>query len=90
MWTGLQEISIHGQNPMKKATFTGVMNIPVYKSIFTAQMKTSLDSVFVPARLNDYLNQKRELIRIDAAADTYRTKDYGFTYSDFYNSYDKR
>ena len=74
----------------KRPLFTGVLNIPVYKSIFTSQMKKSLDSVFVPARLNDYLNNKRELIRIDAAADTYRTKDYGFTYSDFYNSYDKK
>lgn len=88
-WTARNIYSWSKSNE-KRPLFTGVMNIPVYKSIFTAQMKKSLDSVFVPARLNDYLNQKRELIRIDAAADTYRIKDYGFTYSDFYNSYDKK
>lgn len=74
----------------KRPLFTGILNNPVFKSIFTMQMKKSLDSVFIPSKINDYLNKKRELIRVDAAADIYRTKDYGFTYSDFFNSYDKK
>lgn len=74
----------------KRPLFTKVLENPIYKSLFTAQMKKMLDSVFIPAEINQYLDMKRELIRIDAAADTYRTKDYGFTYSDFYNSFDKK
>jgi len=74
----------------KRPLFTKILDNPVYKSMFTVQMKKMLDSVIVPAQINQYLDIKRELIRIDAAADTYRTKDYGFTYSDFYNSFDKK
>ena len=73
----------------KRPLFTNIMNIPKYRSLFTYYMKKFTDSVFVPEKLNDYLSIKRNMISIAAATDNYRTLDYGFTYSDFYNSYDK-
>jgi spore coat protein CotH len=74
----------------KRPLFTKILDNPIYKSMFTAQLKKMLGSVFIPAEINQYLDLKRELIKMDAAADTYRTKDYGFTYSDFYNSFDEK
>lgn len=74
----------------KRPLFTKILDNPIYKSMFTAHMKKMLDSIFIPAEINNYLDLKRELIRLDAAADTYRIKDYGFTYSDFYNSFDEK
>ncbi|HHH52262.1 MAG TPA: T9SS type A sorting domain-containing protein [Bacteroidetes bacterium] len=71
-----------------RVLYTRILSQPEYRSKFTYIMKEVLDSIYAPDSLQSYLHAKRELVRKAAQDDTYRTLDYGFTYDDFYESYD--
>ncbi|NOX88902.1 MAG: hypothetical protein GXO77_07740 [Calditrichaeota bacterium] len=64
-----------------------IMNNPSLRNLYTHYLKFYRDSVFALRLWQNEIDEIKDRIAPFAEADTYRTKDYGFTIEDFYNSY---
>lgn len=67
--------------------FDKIITRPVYKKRFTYLMQKTIDEYFNIANLQPKLNAMKSLVNEAAKADTVRPLDYGFTISDFDNSF---
>lgn len=65
-----------------------VLQNSIYKDRFTFYMNRMIQEVYNPEHLDLYINSIRSRIMGYVPDDIYRTLDYGFTYDDFYNSFD--
>jgi len=77
------------ENSSPHPLFTNILKQPIYRSKFTSIMKEIIDSIYVNGKLNLYLDGKKNLISSAAKEDTFRTLDYGFSFNDFLNSFEK-
>lgn len=59
----------------------------VYRDRFSFYMKYALDNYFNSSNLNPKIDAFKTMIQTSAENDTYRTLDYGWTITDFNNSY---
>lgn len=60
----------------------------VYRDRFSFYMKRFLDEFYNSETLDPYIEAIRDQVESSAASDVYRSMDYGFTYNDFYESFD--
>ncbi len=64
-----------------------LMEIPEYRNLYTRYITFYADSVFAMEHWDNRLSQLQAMIAPFAESDTFRTRDYGYTMDDFYNSY---
>jgi hypothetical protein len=72
-----------GPRPLSEALFAQNQ----YKDLFTHFLKFYNTNLMPLSRWEARIDRIRDTISSAAIEDTYRTRDYGFTVSDFYNSY---
>ncbi len=77
------------RDSQKRPLYKRILDQKIYRSRFTSYMKEIIDSIYLTQKLNEYLDKKKDLISEAALMDQYRTLDYGFTFQDFLDSYDK-
>ncbi|MDT8430083.1 MAG: CotH kinase family protein [Bacteroidales bacterium] len=65
-----------------------ILQHQVYRDRFSFYMDRLLDATYSSTHLDPWLDSAREQILGAAADDLYRTLDYGYTYQDFYNSFE--
>lgn len=58
-----------------------------YRNMYTHFISYFANNVFTLTKLNDRIDSLKALITPYAMADTFRTKDYGFTFTQFLNSF---
>jgi hypothetical protein len=69
--------------------YTNLLNIPEYKIRFGYYIKKFVDEFFNPAFLNSYIDNIKNKISPYRINDVFASLDYGYTYADFLQSYDK-
>src|SRR5664279_479402 len=70
--------------------FDRIMQFPAYKERFSYYMKLALAKYFSPAKMDPWIDAKRTQISSAAQNDIYRTYDYGYSFTDFLNSYSQK
>ncbi|PCJ63747.1 MAG: hypothetical protein COA58_15510 [Bacteroidetes bacterium] len=75
------------KNGSHRPLYQKVLDRQKYKDYFSYWMGKSIDDFFNSDSLNLKMNSLRSLIRPAAILDTIRSKDYGYTISDFDNSF---
>lgn len=86
-WTtrNIYDWSKHGEpRPLTER----ILQYQVYRDRFSFYMDRLLAATYSNAHLDPWLDSAREQIVGAAADDLYRTLDYGYTYQDFYNSFE--
>ena len=86
-WTtrNIYDWSKHGEpRPLTKK----ILQNQVYQDRFSFYMDRMLTATYNNTHLDPWLDHTREQILGAAADDLYRTLDYGYTYQDFYNSFE--
>ena len=66
--------------------YDNIMEVPEYRSRFTAYMDEALAQIYSSTLVNERLEEMQALILPDALADEYKALDYGFTNDDFSNT----
>lgn len=66
-----------------------ILRNQTYKDRFSFYMKRFLDEYFNPAYLEPVVSSLRDEIAPYVTEDMYHTYDYGYSYTDFYNSFDE-
>ncbi|MCX7611519.1 MAG: CotH kinase family protein [Ignavibacterium sp.] len=64
-----------------------LLQVPEYRNLYTRFLQFFREKVFLLNNWNDRIDSLRAMITNSAMLDTFRTKDYGFTTNDFFNSY---
>jgi len=75
-------------DPAERPIYTNLLKEPTFLSRFNHYMSEILATTFNPAQLNPYLDQKLELIESFVAQDPFRSRDYGWDFIDFGDSYE--
>jgi len=68
--------------------YENILGIPEYERRYTYYMSQILDQVFSPEILYPYLDDRLELVKTFRVNDVFAEMDYGYTYSDFLQSYE--
>ncbi|NVO19176.1 MAG: CotH kinase family protein [Bacteroidetes bacterium] len=68
---------------------TGLLNVPALKAKYEQYLDTIVRRFTLPDSIFPHIDSLRNLISSAAEADTYRTLDWGYSVSDFYNGYDQ-
>jgi len=68
--------------------FSKIMNVPEYRNLYSHFIDFISKNIVNPGNTTGRIDSLRNLTTQYAAADTFRTKDYGFTMADFTNSFD--
>jgi spore coat protein H len=87
-WTtrNIYDWSKHGEpRPLTKR----ILQNQVYRDRFSFYMEQLLTATYSNTHLDSWLESTREQILGAAADDLFRTLDYGYTYQDFYNSFEE-
>lgn len=77
----------HPSDP--RPIYNHLMKVPEYKIRFGYYIKKFADDFFNPTFLNPYIDRIKDKISSYRANDFYASLDYGYTYSDFLQSYEK-
>lgn len=64
-----------------------ILSIPEYRERYTFYLKKAVNIIFNADSLNPAIDRLHTLITPSAEADLFRTYDYGYTITDFHNSY---
>lgn len=64
-----------------------LLQVPEYRNLYTRFLRFFRDRIFLLSNWSSRIDTLRQLITNSAMLDTFRTKDYGFTTNDFFNSY---
>lgn len=67
--------------------FTRLLNVPEFRNKFDYYLRTLATTLYNVPRIEARIDSLHNLIWTAAVADTFRTKDYGFTVSAFHNSF---
>jgi hypothetical protein len=78
------------QHPTEpRPLFQKLMLVDEYRNRYSYYLDKYLKEFFNTTHLSPYLDSLRNFIAPFAATDTYRTRDYGFTYNQFLQSFDE-
>lgn len=64
-----------------------LLEFPLFRNRYTFYLKEILDNAFSPGVLHPPVDAIHTMITPSAEADSFRTLDYGYTITDFHNSY---
>ncbi len=64
-----------------------IMDVPSYKDQFSYYLNELIHTVLLPENIEPQIDAYRDLIDTAALEDEWRTYDYGYSYSDFLNSF---
>jgi hypothetical protein len=64
-----------------------LLQVPEYRNLYTRFLQFYREKVFLLNNWSNRIDTLRQRITNSAMLDTFRTKDYGFTANDFFNSY---
>lgn len=64
-----------------------LMQVPQYRNLYTRMLRFYRDRVYALPLQTSRLDNIRDMITAFAIPDTFRTKDYGFTFNHFLNSF---
>jgi len=64
-----------------------LLQVPEYRNLYTRFLQFFREKVYLLNNWNVRIDSIRQMITNSAMLDTFRTKDYGFTTNDFFNSY---
>ena len=64
-----------------------IMNVPAYKDQLSFYLNELIQSILLPENIYAQIDGYRDLIDTAALDDEWRTYDYGYTYNDFFNSF---
>jgi hypothetical protein len=64
-----------------------LLQVPEYRNLYTHFLQFFREKVFLLNNWSSRIDSLRQMITNSAMLDTFRTKDYGFTTNDFFNSY---
>ncbi len=84
---GTRDIYNWSNSPASQPLYARVLQNQVYRKRFTFYMKQLLDQFFNSTYLIPKIDANKSLIQTAAENDIYRTLDYGWSISDFNNSY---
>ena len=65
-----------------------MLKVPYFKNLYSKHLKALMDNVLVIATMNARIDSLRNFVRQAATDDTYRTKDYNFTMTQFNDNFD--
>ncbi len=71
----------------ERPLYDRILLIPEYKDLFSHYMNTIANSSYMSTTIFNRIQSIKTMITPAAEADTFRTLDYGFTISDFNNSF---
>lgn len=83
-WTTRNIYTWH--NTANSRLISSMMSVPQYRKTYSYYVKTLIDSILV--NLNPRIDSLKNLITAAAQADTYRSRDYGFTMTHFNGNFD--
>jgi len=72
-----------------KPLANNLLGIDQYKRLYSKYLDTIARQLIAPTHIFPKIDQLKNLITEAALRDTFRTKDYGFDASDFFNSFEK-
>jgi hypothetical protein len=75
-------------SPTNGILVENILKVPYYKNIYSIHIKALIDNVLLIPKMNAKIDSLRNFIRQAATDDTYRTKDYGFTMTQFNDNFD--
>lgn len=65
-----------------------ILKVPFYRNLYSRHIKALMDNVLETTKMNARIDSMRNFVRQAAMDDTYRTKDYGFTMTQFNDNFD--
>ncbi len=75
--------AVQGNRPLSEK----ILAIPQYRNLYTHFISHYREKIFELPLWYERIESLRQMITQSALADTFRTKDWGFTSGDFFNSY---
>ncbi len=69
---------------------SSLLKVPEFNQIFINYLDSVTNNVTLPDSVFPKIDEWHALITSAAEADTYRSKDYGYSMNDFHNSYNKK
>lgn len=86
-WDNSDPYDFHKINNGPRPLAEKIMSVGKYRDLYTHYLRFYLDNVFNLQELSPFIDSLKTLISDAASDDIYRTLDYGFTYSDFLESF---
>ncbi len=86
-WSTINIYQFGPTNAAERPLAARIMNTPRYRNLYTHFLKLYADNILGTTEWSDRLDSIKAMISPWAAADQWRTLDYGFTMDDFNNSY---
>ncbi len=84
---GTRNIYSWAKNDEPRPLYKNILQVQEYKNRLSYYLELYMANFFVESYLFPYLDDFRSKITASASADPYRPLDYGFTMTDFLNSY---
>lgn len=84
---GTRNIYTWSKNDEPRPLYKNILQVPEYKNRLSYYLELFMEKYFEENYLFPYLDAFRAKLSPSAAADPYRPLDYGFTMTDFLNSY---
>jgi len=84
---GTRNIYSWAKNDEPRPLYKNILQVPEYKNRLSYYLELFMERSFEENHLFPYLDAFRSKITASASADPYRPLDYGFTMTDFLNSY---
>jgi hypothetical protein len=76
-----------GHPSEQRPLMTRIMAVPEFRERYTFHLRELLENHFVPSALEGEISRLKTLTEAAAEADTFRSKDYGYTIADYHNSF---
>ncbi|GAB1443127.1 hypothetical protein MASR2M39_19660 [Ignavibacteriales bacterium] len=86
-WSTVNPYSFHKINNGPRPLIEKMLVVPELRNLYTRMLIHYKENVFALPLWNSRIDSLRELLRVPALLDTFRTKDYNFSFNDFLNSY---
>lgn len=91
IWPGLnwttRDVYDWGHPAEARPLMTRIMAVPEFRERYTYYLRELLEDHFVPSTLEAEISRLKALTEDAAEADTFRTKDYGYTVADYHASF---
>lgn len=84
---GTRDVYAWGHHDEPRPLTDRLLAVDDFRDRFTFYLRRTLEQAFSPDRLNPRIDALLAQIRDAAAADDFRTRDYGYTFDDFLASY---
>ncbi|MFT4603738.1 MAG: spore coat protein H [Rhodothermales bacterium] len=76
-----------GHPSEERPLMTRIMAVPEFRERYTYYLRELLEDHFIPSKLGAEISRLKTLTEAAAEADTFRTKDYGYTIADYHDSF---